>query len=71
MGGYIAYSQWIKPAETLIPAPIISNQDNLTAFKNLKIDFKVLDDSAYKGLIISGESPVNPGITGKKDIFAP
>ena len=71
IGGYVVYSQWLKPAEALIPAPLISNQDNLATFKNLKIDFNVLDDSAYKGLITSGESPVNPGITGKKDLFAP
>lgn len=71
IGGYIAYSQWIKPAEALIPAPAITNQDSLTALKNLKIDFKALDDAAYKSLITSGESPVNPGVTGKKDIFAP
>lgn len=71
VGGYIVYSQWLVPTETIIPALVISGQDNLTAFKNLKIDFNVLDDSAYKSLITSGESPVNPGITGKKDLFAP
>lgn len=71
IGGYIAYSQWIEPMETTIPAPVISSQDNLSKFKDLKIDFKVLDDSAYKSLVTSGESPVNPGVTGKKDLFAP
>jgi len=71
IGGYITYSQWIKPAEALIPAPLISSQDSLAAFKDLKIDFKVLNDSTYKNLITSGESPVNPGVTGKKDLFAP
>jgi len=70
VGGYVFYSQWIKPAEVLIPPPLINKQDNLNSFKTLKIDFKVLDDSAYKSLIISGESPVNPGVTGKKDLFA-
>ncbi len=70
VGGYIAYSQWIKPFEVSTPAPLISNKDGLSAFKNLKIDFKVLDDPAYKSLITSGESPVNPGVTGKKDLFA-
>lgn len=71
VGGYIIYTQWIKPGETLVaPAPI-SSQDNLTVFQNLKIDFSILDSADFKGLIISGESPVNPGITGKRDIFAP
>ncbi len=71
VGGYVAYSQWIKPTAAIIPPPVISNQDGLSAFKNLKINFQVLDDPAYKSLITSGESPVNPGITGKKDLFAP
>ena len=71
IGGYIIYSQWIKPTEAMIPPPTVGSQDGLSTIKNLKIDFKVLDNSTYKGLITSGESPVNPGITGKKDIFAP
>lgn len=71
VGGYVGYSQWLKPAEASIPPLVISNPDGLKAFTNLKIDLNILDDSAYKGLITSGESPVNPGVTGKKDIFAP
>ncbi len=71
VGGYVVYSQWFKSTTAVIPPPMLSNQDNLTAFQNLKIDFSVLDNALSKGLIISGESPVNPGVTGKKDIFAP
>jgi hypothetical protein len=71
VGGYIVYSQWLKPLGTPLPPPLLTNQDSLTAFKNLKIDFSVLDNAISQGLIISGESPVNPGVTGKKDIFAP
>ncbi len=71
VGGYMLYIQVIKPGESVIaPAPI-SAHDDLKTFQNLKIDFSVLDSAEYKGLITSGESPVNPGITGKKDIFAP
>lgn len=68
-GGYLLYSQFIQPMETAVPAPAIS-KDSSTA-KNINVNFKVLDDSAYKALITSGESPVNPGATGKKDLFAP
>lgn len=71
VGGYVAYSQWLKPAETVIPPPVISNQDSLSTFKNLKIDFKELDSSAYKSLITSGESPVKAGVSVKRDLFAP
>ena len=71
VGGYIGYSQWLKSDEAVIPTPAISSQDSLNTFKSLKIDFTVLDDSAYKSLITSGESPVLYDKTGKKDIFAP
>jgi hypothetical protein len=69
--GYIIYGQWIKPAEEAIPAAPVSKQDTLKAFENLKINFSILNDAAYKDLVTSGESPVNPGVTGKKDLFAP
>jgi hypothetical protein len=69
--GYVAYSQWIKPGEEgVTPAPL-SSQNDLASFKNLKIDFNMLKDLISKGFIVSGESPVNPGMTGKKDLFAP
>jgi len=71
IGGYVVYSQWVKPSETLVPPPTISTKDGPATLKSIKIDFSVLDDSTYKKLITSGESPVNPGITGKKDLFAP
>jgi len=45
--------------------------DNLKIFENLKIDFSILDNNKYKALQIFGESPVSPGVTGKKDLFAP
>ncbi len=66
--GYVIYTQWLKPAEAVVPPPALSNQDSLTSFQNLKIDFSALNSA---GLVISGESPVNPGATGKKDLFAP
>jgi uncharacterized membrane protein YagU involved in acid resistance len=69
VGGYLVYSAWIKPGEEVIPPPAISNKDNLSAFQNLSIDFSVIA-SATEELKISGESPVQPGVTGKKDLFA-
>ncbi len=70
-GGYIYYSQWAVPARVLIEPPVIAGRDDLKKFENLKIDFSILDNSKYKALEIFGESPVNPGVTGKKDIFSP
>ena len=69
--GYFYYSQWAVPARVPIEPPPIAGRDDLMTFKNLKIDFSILDNNKYKALEIFGESPVNPGVTGKKDIFAP
>ena len=69
--GYFYYSQWAVPARVLIESPLVAGRDDLKAFENLKIDFSILDNKKYKVLEIFGESPVNPGVTGKKDLFAP
>ena len=46
-------------------------KDDLKKFETLKINFSILDNAKYKSLEVFGESPVVPGVTGKKDIFAP
>jgi len=69
--GYFYYSQWVVPARVLIDPPPVTARDDLKKFENLKIDFSILDNKKYKALEIFGESPVNPGVTGKRDIFAP
>lgn len=69
--GYLAYTNFIKPGEEAVPPSPISARDDLGSFKNLKIDFSAFTSAAYKNLAVFGEVPVNPGATGKKDIFAP
>lgn len=69
--GYFYYSQWAVPSRAPIEPPPITEKDNLKIFENLKIDFSILDNKKYKALETFGESPVNPGVTGKKDLFAP
>ncbi len=69
--GYFYYSQWAVPARIPIESPPIAGKDDIRKFKDLKIDFSILDNKKYKILETFGESPVNPGTTGKKDIFAP
>ena len=69
--GYFYYSQWAVPAKVPIEPPPVAGRDDLKTFGNLKIDFSILDNKKYKTLEIFGESPVNPGATGKRDIFAP
>lgn len=69
--GYLYYSQSIQPAQTPINPPPLSTKDDFATFKDLVIDFSVLDDARFKSLRTFGESPVKPGVTGKRDIFAP
>jgi len=69
--GYFYYSQWVVPSRVPIEPPSVAGKDDLKIFENLKIDFSILDNKKYKALEIFGESPVNPGATGKKDLFSP
>lgn len=69
--GYLYYSQSIQTAEIPINPSPVTERDDLSMFKDLTIDFSVLDDSKFKSLRVFGESPVKPGVTGKRDIFAP
>ncbi|MBI2674218.1 MAG: hypothetical protein HYX22_00570 [Candidatus Yanofskybacteria bacterium] len=69
--GYLYYSQSIVPAQLPINPPPVAASDDLAMFKNLAIDFSILDDTKFKSLRMFGESPVKPGVTGKRDIFAP
>ena len=69
--GYLFYFQFIQTAQLPIePAPL-SAKDDLAMFKDLTINFSILDDPRFKSLKVFGESPVRPGVTGKRDIFAP
>lgn len=69
--GYLFYSQSIQPAQLPIDPPPLSARDDLVKFKDITIDFSILDDSRFKSLRVFGESPVRPGVTGKRDLFAP
>ena len=69
--GYLFYSQSILSTQLLINPPPVEARDDLAMFKDLTIDFSILDDSKFKSLRVFGESPVKPGATGKRDIFAP
>ncbi len=56
--------------EVVVP-PLEKTKDDLSKFKDLKIDFTALDNPLIKDLKVFGESPLVPGLAGKKDIFAP
>ena len=69
--GYLYYSQSIQPAQLPLEPVPLSAKDDLNMFRDLTIDFSILDDTRFKSLRVFGESPVRPGVTGKRDIFAP
>ena len=69
--GYFYYSSFVVPALAPVLPPPIAQKDDLKAFEGLQIDFGILTNKKFQSLQIFGESPVNPGATGKKDIFFP
>lgn len=69
--GYFYYSFALKDQAQQITPFTISPEDNLSKFANLKLDFGPFDDIKFRSLRIFGESPVQSGITGKADLFAP
>jgi len=70
-GGYLYYSQVIVVNEAPIAAPATGGRTSLSTYKDLHIDFSTFDDPTYKALVVFGQVPVSPGVTGKKDVFAP
>jgi len=69
--GYFYYEGVLKDQAVQILLPQTATGDTLAKFKDLTIDFGPLDDLKFKTLRIFGESPVQPGATGKIDLFSP
>ena len=69
--GYFYYSSYVVPALVPVLPPPIAQTDDLKAFEGLQMDFSILTNKKFQTLQIFGESPVNPGATGKKDLFFP
>ena len=65
--GYLYYGQ---TSETLV-VETIELDPRLQIFSDITVDYSILDDERYKSLEIFGEIPVNPDITGKRNIFSP
>ncbi|MGD0977039.1 MAG: hypothetical protein ABR875_01985 [Minisyncoccia bacterium] len=72
VGGYIYYSQIIKPAKTAVTLPDIPRSDTLNKFQDFSsYNFGILNDPTFKSLKILGNIPIQPGVTGRTDLFAP
>ena len=71
IAGFFYYSRALQDQIFLVSPINISADDRLVKFKDLKLNFSVLDNLTFKTLRIFGESPVQPGSTGRIDPFAP
>ncbi len=73
IAGYYYHTAFNVAKPIPLPANLLQSgkSDTLAPFKNLQIDFGILDNNRYRKLQIYGEQPVNPGQTGKRNLFAP
>ena len=69
--GYFYYSQLAGEPEPPVAIPFSDSRTSLDSIASLSVDFSILDTDVFKLLQQYGESPVDKGVTGRKDIFAP
>ncbi len=69
--GYL-YNIYLVDSFSLV-SPASSQKVNPEKLQKMigEINWKITDNDQFKSLEIYGESPVDKGVTGKKDIFAP
>lgn len=67
-GGYFYYSNNAGLNETPATDVVV---DDLSGFASLSLDFSIFDSEKFKLLEIYGEFPVDPGVTSKRNPFAP
>ena len=58
-------------SEIFIAPPLSGRVDDLSGLASLSLDVSSLKQSKINALKIFGEYPVNPGTTGKRNLFAP
>ena len=66
--GYLYYSQ---TSETFVVTEGPSISTELDSFNRIKFDLSILDNEHYKALEVYGEIPVDPGVSGRRNIFEP
>lgn len=69
-GGYFYFSQLVSEPSVSI-SPFSDKEDDLSAFKDFRLNTAVLEDKTFQALQIFGELPVIPGATGKQNPFVP
>jgi len=65
VAGLIYYTGLIKPEVPVSP----NAYPDLLRFRTMSLNFSVLDNASFENLETFGNIPVNPGVTGRNDIF--
>ncbi len=69
MVGYFLYAQ--KGSGGALPLPAAIQDDAYLKFKDMRFDFSLFQQKQFQTLKTFGEYPLQPGVTGKQDLFAP
>ncbi len=72
IAGYFYYAQFLENNLEPVIVTDINIDDDLSKFKDVQsLDLQIFSETSYRTLKIIGEIPVEPGQTGRTDIFAP
>jgi len=69
VGGYLYHTN--ISSELFINPPLNGKTGDLDDFKDISLTLSDKEITRIDSLRVFGESPVNPGLTGKRNIFAP
>ena len=69
VAGNFYYSSFTS--ETFVTPALNGQVDDLSGFEDINLDVSDLQKNQINSLRIFGEYPVNPGLTGKRNLFAP
>lgn len=67
--GYFYDSQLAGDTSYEVAIPPTANDPTYVAFKDLRFNLALFDDPSFTSLKILGEFPIQPGNTGKTDLF--
>ncbi|MEK7583472.1 MAG: hypothetical protein AAB483_03690 [Patescibacteria group bacterium] len=71
LGGMVGYFLYAQQGDKALVAPAAISDASYLKFKDLKFDFSVFQQPQFQGLKTFGEYPLQSGVTGKQDLFAP
>ncbi|MEK7616160.1 MAG: hypothetical protein AAB420_03065 [Patescibacteria group bacterium] len=71
VAGYFYYVQVVRDESFEVPISPALQDSSFLKFKDLHFDFALFSSNVFTSLKTIGEYPVQPGLTGKQDPFAP